>query len=38
MNEEMLALPAVDGWCQIATVLDGKIAVGYMFATYVKSR
>lgn len=37
-NALMIAMPKEGGWCQIATVLDGKIAVGYMFATYVKSR
>ncbi|OPZ65873.1 MAG: Bacterial SH3 domain protein [Firmicutes bacterium ADurb.Bin506] len=34
----MIAMPKEAGWCSVAAVLDGKIVVGYMFATYVKSR
>lgn len=37
-NAPMIAMPKEGGWCQIATAIDGKIAVGFMFATYVKSR
>ena len=37
-NAPMIAMPKENGWCQIAVALDGKITVGFMSATYVKSR
>lgn len=33
----MIALPAVNGWCEIAVCLDGKIVTGYMHGDYVKA-
>ena len=34
-NEKMLALPAVDGWCEVAAVIKGQIVRGYISAKYV---
>lgn len=36
-GEPVLALPAVNGWCEIAAVLDGKIITGYMHGDYIKA-
>ena len=35
-NTKMLALPAVNGWCEVAVPLGGKLVTGYMSAQYVK--
>ena len=34
----LIAMPKEAGWCQVAAVIDGSIAIGYMFSTYVKGR
>ncbi|HPY36750.1 MAG TPA: NlpC/P60 family protein [Clostridia bacterium] len=36
-NVPMLALPAVDGWHEVAVVLGGKVTLGYMHTDYVKA-
>lgn len=35
-GNKILALPAVNGWCEIAAEVSGKIVVGYMSSQYVK--
>ena len=34
-EEKMLALPAVDGWCEVAVTVQGKLLSGYMAEQYV---
>lgn len=34
----LIAMPKEAGWCQVAAAIDGSIAIGYMFSTYVKGR
>ncbi len=34
----IIAMPKEAGWCRAAAVIEGAITVGYVFATYVKSR
>lgn len=31
-------MPREAGWCNAAAVIEGHIAVGYVFCLYVKSR
>ncbi len=35
-GDALLALPPEDGWCQVAAVLNGAIATGYMAERYVE--
>ena len=34
----LIAMPREAGWCNAAAVIEGHIAVGYVFCLYVKSR
>lgn len=36
-GEEILALPAADGWCEAATVIKGRIVKGFISSKYVKA-
>ncbi len=36
-GEEILALPAEDGWCEAATVINGRIVKGFISSKYVKA-
>jgi len=36
-DEPMLAMPAVNSWCEVAAWLDGKLVTGYMHSDYVRA-
>lgn len=35
-DDVLLALPAKNGWCEVAAFIGGKLVLGYMSASYVK--
>ena len=35
-GDKLFALPAVNGWCEVAVILDKKMVMGYMTERYVK--
>lgn len=36
-GDKILALPAKDGWCEAATVINGRIVKGFISSKYVKA-
>lgn len=35
-DDKLLAMPEIDGWHEVAAVIDGRMTVGYMSGKYVK--